>query len=41
MGLSLAQGYGQTESSTLTCLAPEDAVRGAGTVGRAVHHVES
>jgi fatty-acyl-CoA synthase len=39
-GLCLVQGYGQTESSTLTCLSPEDAERKAGTVGRPVHHAE-
>jgi fatty-acyl-CoA synthase len=39
-GLLLVQGYGQTETSTLTCLAGEDAERKAGTVGLPVHHGE-
>jgi fatty-acyl-CoA synthase len=39
-GLLLVQGYGQTESSTLTCLSGEDALRKAGSVGLPVHHAE-
>jgi fatty-acyl-CoA synthase len=39
-GLLLVQGYGQTESSTLTCLPAEDAERKAGSVGLPVHHAE-
>lgn len=39
-GLLLVQGYGQTESSTLTCLAAEDAERKAGSVGLPVHHAK-
>ncbi len=39
-GLVLVQGYGQTESSTLTCLAGVDAERKAGSVGLPVHHAE-
>ncbi len=39
-GLLLVQGYGQTESSTLTCLSSADAERKAGSVGRPVHHAE-
>ncbi len=39
-GILLMQGYGQTESSTLCCLRPEDAVRKAGSVGRPVFHAE-
>ena len=39
-GLLLVQGYGQTESSTLTCLAGADAERKAGSVGLPVHHAE-
>ena len=39
-GLCLVQGYGQTESSTLTCLSAEDAERKAGSVGLPVHHAE-
>jgi fatty-acyl-CoA synthase len=38
--LLLVQGYGQTESSTLTCLSGEDALRKAGSVGLPVHHAE-
>ncbi len=37
-GILLVQGYGLTESSTLTCLSGEDAERKAGSVGRPVHH---
>ncbi len=39
-GLTLLQGYGQTESSTLTCLPGRDALRKAGSVGLPVHHAE-
>jgi fatty-acyl-CoA synthase len=39
-GLLLVQGYGQTESSTLTCLSAEDSLRKAGSVGLPVHHAE-
>ena len=38
--LALVQGYGQTETSTLCCLQPDDALRKAGTVGRPVFHAE-
>jgi acyl-CoA synthetase (AMP-forming)/AMP-acid ligase II len=37
-GLVMKQGYGQTETSILTCLEPEDALRKAGSVGRPVFH---
>ena len=39
-GLMLKQGYGQTETSTLTCLSGELALQKAGSVGRPVHHAE-
>jgi fatty-acyl-CoA synthase len=39
-GLQLKQGYGQTETSTLTCLEPEHALEKAGSVGRPVRHAE-
>jgi fatty-acyl-CoA synthase len=39
-GLVLKQGYGQTETSTLCCLDSADAVRKAGSVGRAVKSIE-
>jgi len=39
-GLCLVQGYGQTESSTLTCLSAEDSLRKAGSVGLPVRHAE-
>jgi len=39
-GIVLKQGYGQTESSILTCLDAEDALRKAGSVGRAVANIE-
>ncbi|MEZ4353778.1 MAG: AMP-binding protein [Myxococcota bacterium] len=39
-GLRLVQGYGQTETSILTCLPPELALAKAGSVGRPVHHAE-
>lgn len=39
-GLLLVQGYGQTESSTLTCLSGADAERKAGSVGLPVRHAE-
>jgi acyl-CoA synthetase (AMP-forming)/AMP-acid ligase II len=39
-GLILKQGYGQTETSILTCLDARDAIRKAGSVGRPVFHAE-
>jgi len=39
-GLVLKHGFGQTETSILTCLDAADAVRKAGSVGRPVHHAE-
>lgn len=39
-GIIVIQGYGQTETSTLCCLDPEDALHKAGSVGRPVHHGE-
>jgi fatty-acyl-CoA synthase len=39
-GLVLKQGFGQTETSILCCLDAADAVRKAGSVGRAVFHAE-
>jgi len=39
-GLVLKQGYGQTETSVLTCLDERDASRKAGSVGRPVAHAE-
>lgn len=39
-GLVLKQGFGQTETSILTCLDAADAVRKAGSVGRPVPHGE-
>lgn len=39
-GLLMKQGYGQTETSLLTCLEPEDALTKAGSVGRPVRHAE-
>ena len=39
-GLVLKQGYGQTETSVLTCLEGRDAVRKAGSVGRPVPNAE-
>lgn len=39
-GLQLKQGYGQTETSILTCLQPEHALDKAGSVGRPVQHAE-
>jgi fatty-acyl-CoA synthase len=39
-GLQLKQGYGQTETSTLTCLQPEHSLEKAGSVGRPVLHAE-
>ena len=39
-GLVLKQGFGQTETSILTCLDAADALRKAGSVGRPVHHAE-
>lgn len=37
-GLLMKQGYGQTETSILTCLEPEQALAKAGSVGRPVFH---
>lgn len=37
-GITVSQIYGQTETSTLTWLAPEDAVRKRGSVGKPVFH---
>jgi fatty-acyl-CoA synthase len=39
-GLQLKQGYGQTETSTLTCLDAAHALEKAGSVGRPVVHAE-
>jgi acyl-CoA synthetase (AMP-forming)/AMP-acid ligase II len=39
-GLLMKQGYGQTETSILTCLEPEDALAKAGSVGRPVFHAD-
>jgi fatty-acyl-CoA synthase len=39
-GMVLKQGYGQTETSILTCLENRDAVRKAGSVGRPVFHAD-
>lgn len=39
-GLVLKQGFGQTETSILTCLDARDALRKAGSVGRPVFHAE-
>ena len=39
-GLVLKQGYGQTETSILTCLDARDAIRKAGSVGKPVFHAE-
>ena len=39
-GLLLKQGYGQTETSILTCIDPERALSKAGSVGQPVRHVE-
>jgi fatty-acyl-CoA synthase len=39
-GLVLKQGFGQTETSILTCLDARDAIRKAGSVGRPVAHAE-
>ena len=38
--LLMKQGYGQTETSILTCLDPEQALDKAGSVGRPVFHAE-
>jgi len=37
-GIVVSQIYGQTETSTLTWLAPEDAVRKVGSIGKPVFH---
>jgi fatty-acyl-CoA synthase len=39
-GLAMIQGYGQTETSLLTCLAADHALAKAGSVGRPLSHVE-
>ena len=39
-GILMIQGYGQTETSILTCLSAENALSHAGTVGRPVRHGE-
>jgi fatty-acyl-CoA synthase len=39
-GVRLIQGYGQTETSILCCLEPEQALARAGSVGRPVRHGE-
>ena len=39
-GLLMKQGYGQTETSILTCLEPEHALAKAGSVGRPVFHAD-
>ncbi len=38
-GVVLKQGYGQTETSMLCCLEEDDAMRKAGSVGRALEHM--
>ncbi len=38
IGITVSQIYGQTETSTLTWLAPEDATRKRGSVGKPVFH---
>ncbi len=40
IGVTLLQGYGQTETSILCCLDAEDALSRAGSVGRPVPHGE-
>jgi fatty-acyl-CoA synthase len=37
-GIVVSQIYGQTETSTLTWLAPEDAIRKRGSIGKPVFH---
>src|SRR5262249_3453438 len=39
-GILVKQGFGQTETSILCCLDDADAIRKAGSVGRAVFHAE-
>jgi fatty-acyl-CoA synthase len=39
-GILLLQGYGQTETSVLTCLSADEALSHDGTVGRPVHYGE-
>jgi len=39
-GILILQGYGQTETSTLTCLGAEYALSRAGSVGQPVRHAE-
>jgi acyl-CoA synthetase (AMP-forming)/AMP-acid ligase II len=40
MGLVMKQGYGQTETSILTCLDTDRALEKVGSVGRPVRHAE-
>ena len=40
LGLEMKQGYGQTETSVLTCLESDQALAKAGSVGRPVFHAE-
>ncbi len=40
LDILVLQGYGQTETSTLCCLEPDDALRKAGSVGKPVPHAE-
>ena len=40
LGLLMKQGYGQTETSMLTCLDGERALTKAGSVGRPAHHAK-
>jgi fatty-acyl-CoA synthase len=40
LGIPLVQGYGQTETSILTCLDRANALRKAGSVGRRVRYAE-
>ncbi len=39
-GLPMVQGYGQTETSMLTCLSPQNSLEKAGSVGRPLQHAE-
>ena len=39
-GILVLQGYGQTETSTLSCINAEEALRRAGSVGKPVRHAE-
>jgi fatty-acyl-CoA synthase len=40
VGVPVLQGYGQTETSIMTCIDAEHALDKAGSVGRPVHHGE-